>query len=51
VISVLLVDDEALVRTGLRMILETADDVTGSARPRTDGPRSTRSDATGPTWC
>jgi len=28
VISVLLVDDEALVRTGLRMILETADDVT-----------------------
>ena len=27
-ISVLLVDDEALVRTGLRMILETADDVT-----------------------
>jgi len=28
VISVQLVDDEALVRTGLRMILETADDVT-----------------------
>jgi DNA-binding NarL/FixJ family response regulator len=28
VISVLLVDDEALVRTGLRMILETADDLT-----------------------
>jgi DNA-binding NarL/FixJ family response regulator len=28
VISVLLVDDEALVRVGLRMILETADDVT-----------------------
>jgi DNA-binding NarL/FixJ family response regulator len=28
VISVLLVDDEALVRTGLRMILETADDMT-----------------------
>jgi DNA-binding NarL/FixJ family response regulator len=27
VISVLLVDDEALVRTGLRMILETADDM------------------------
>ena len=27
-ISVLLVDDEALVRTGLRMILETADDIT-----------------------
>jgi DNA-binding NarL/FixJ family response regulator len=27
VISVLLVDDEALVRTGLRMILETADDL------------------------
>ena len=27
-ISVLLVDDEALVRTGLRMILETADDMT-----------------------
>ena len=27
-ISVLLVDDEALVRVGLRMILETADDVT-----------------------
>ncbi len=27
-ISVLLVDDEALVRTGLRMILETADDLT-----------------------
>jgi DNA-binding NarL/FixJ family response regulator len=28
VISVLLVDDEALVRAGLRMILETADDMT-----------------------
>jgi DNA-binding NarL/FixJ family response regulator len=28
VISVLLVDDEALVRAGLRMILETADDLT-----------------------
>jgi DNA-binding NarL/FixJ family response regulator len=28
VISVLLVDDEALVRVGLRMILETADDLT-----------------------
>jgi DNA-binding NarL/FixJ family response regulator len=28
VISVLLVDDEALVRAGLRMILETADDIT-----------------------
>jgi DNA-binding NarL/FixJ family response regulator len=28
VISLLLVDDEALVRAGLRMILETADDVT-----------------------
>jgi DNA-binding NarL/FixJ family response regulator len=28
VISVLLVDDEALVRVGLRMILETADDMT-----------------------
>lgn len=27
-IAVLLVDDEALVRTGLRMILETADDLT-----------------------
>jgi DNA-binding NarL/FixJ family response regulator len=27
-ISVLLVDDEALVRAGLRMILETADDIT-----------------------
>ena len=27
-ISVLLVDDEALVRAGLRMILETADDLT-----------------------
>jgi DNA-binding NarL/FixJ family response regulator len=27
-ISVLLVDDEALVRTGLRLILETADDLT-----------------------
>ncbi len=27
-ISVLLVDDDALVRTGLRMILETADDLT-----------------------
>jgi YesN/AraC family two-component response regulator len=27
VISVLLVDDEALVRAGLRMILETADDI------------------------
>jgi DNA-binding NarL/FixJ family response regulator len=28
VISILLVDDEALVRAGLRMILETADDLT-----------------------
>jgi DNA-binding NarL/FixJ family response regulator len=28
VISVLLVDDEALVRAGLRMIVETADDMT-----------------------
>src|SRR5215472_15939754 len=28
VISVLLVDDEALVRAGLRMILESADDLT-----------------------
>lgn len=48
-ISVLLVDDEALVCTGLRMILETADDITVVVTRVTVARRSTRSTGTGPT--
>jgi DNA-binding NarL/FixJ family response regulator len=49
VISVLLVDDEALVRAGLRMILETADDMTvvgdaGDGRTAIDAVGRTRPD-------
>ena len=48
-ISVLLVDDEALVRAGLRMILETADDMTvvgdaGDGRTAVDAVGRTRPD-------
>ena len=52
VIRVLLVDDEALVRAGLRMILESAGDiaVVGEADDGADAVEAVAR-GTGPTWC
>ncbi|WP_345150470.1 hypothetical protein [Nonomuraea rubra] len=50
--QVLVVDDEALVRSGLRMILEAAGDISviGEARDVCRG-RSRRWGGCGPRWC
>ena len=48
---VLIADDQALVRTGFRMILDARAGMTWSARPPTAPRRLQRSDGCGPTWC
>ena len=49
-ISVLLVDDEALVRAGLRMILETADDLTVVGEAEDGRAAIDAAAGSGPTW-
>jgi hypothetical protein len=48
VIGVVLVDDQALLRTGFRMILDAGADIPSSARPGTASPASRSSVLFGP---
>ena len=50
-VRVLLVDDDALVRAGLRIILSSAEDIEVVGRPTTETARSPPSASTDPTSC
>ena len=50
-ISVLLADDQPLLRRGFRMILEAEGDLTWSPRPATARRPSSRPAGTRRTWC
>ena len=50
-VRVLIVDDQALVRTGFRMILEAEEDIEVVASAPTAPRRSTASLASSQTWC
>ena len=50
-ITVVIADDQRLLRTGFRVILDAEPDIRSSARPPTAARRSTSCGAGAPTWC
>jgi DNA-binding NarL/FixJ family response regulator len=50
-VRVLLADDQALVRAGFKVLVESAPDLASSVRQRPADRPSTWPDRPGPTWC